>query len=109
MMRERIHAAGGRVESRGGQRRARCADAKRLAIEVGSLIRFTCGERTLSVRATRVAHYDSFESPYEAEDAVAINPYRSRAEQLAGIEALYGPEKRALGAVAIEIEVPALS
>jgi hypothetical protein len=40
---------------------------------------------------------------------VAINPYRSRAEQLAGIEALYGPEKRALGAVAIEIEVPALS
>lgn len=82
----------------------RCADLKRLAVQPGSHIRFTSGGRTLTVVVVRVARYESFAALYASEDAAAINPHRNRAEQLAGIEVLYTPEKRALGAVAIAIE-----
>ncbi|WP_166659569.1 methyltransferase, FxLD system [Glycomyces sp. NRRL B-16210] len=82
----------------------RCADVKRLAVQPGSHIRFTSGGRMLTVVVVRVARYDTFAALYASEDAAAINPHRNRAEQLAGIEALYTPEKRALGAVAIAIK-----
>ncbi|WP_335989901.1 methyltransferase, FxLD system [Glycomyces sp. MUSA5-2] len=83
----------------------RSADRKRQALRAGDRIRFTCGDRTLAVRVIDVRRYDSFESLYETEDADRINPCRSIAAQLAGIDALYGPEKRSLGAVAIELRL----
>lgn len=83
----------------------RCADAKRSAITPATHIRFTCGTRHLVCKVLRASRYDSFEALYEAEDPASINPHTSKAEQLAGIKTLYGPEKLALGAVALEIEV----
>ncbi|MEU5874213.1 ASCH domain-containing protein [Glycomyces sp. NPDC047369] len=83
----------------------RAADRKRQALQAGDRIRFTCGDRTLTVRVIEVRRYESFKALYEAEDADRIHPSRSIAAQLAGIDALYGPEKRALGAVAIELRL----
>lgn len=65
-------------------------------------------ERSLSNSAVRVDRYDRLEPLYESEDAAAINPYRTRAEQLAGVRNPYDPDKCALGAVAIEIELAAV-
>jgi protein-L-isoaspartate(D-aspartate) O-methyltransferase len=83
----------------------RCADAKRRGVAVGDAIVFTGGGRTVRTAVVRVARYATFEELYEREDAAAINPHRSPAEQLAGIETLYRPEKRALGAIAIEVRL----
>jgi len=83
----------------------RAADRKRQALQAGDRIRFTCGDRTLAVRVIEVRRYASFDALFEAEDADRINPTRNRAAQLAGIDALYGPEKRSLGAVAIQLRL----
>jgi protein-L-isoaspartate(D-aspartate) O-methyltransferase len=83
----------------------RCADAKRRAVATGDAIVFTGGGRTVRTAVVRVARYATFEELYEREDTGGINPHRSPAEQLEGIETLYRPEKRALGAIAIEVRL----
>lgn len=83
----------------------RAADGKRTALRPGDRIRFRCGERTLETHVLEVRRYESFAALYEAEDATRINPLRSSEAQLAGIEELYAPQKRALGAVAIELRL----
>lgn len=81
----------------------RANDRKRADVQPGSHIRFLCGDRALEARVTGVRRYRNFAALYEAEDAARINPGRSAADQLVGIEELYGPDKRSLGAVAIEL------
>jgi protein-L-isoaspartate(D-aspartate) O-methyltransferase len=83
----------------------RCDDPKRRDISEGDQIVFRCGNRSVRTQVARVSRYATFAELYESEDAAAINPRRSAAEQFAGIEDLYGPDKRALGAVAIEIRL----
>ncbi|MET7390514.1 ASCH domain-containing protein [Streptomyces sp. NPDC005529] len=57
------------------------------------------------VRVLRVAAYDGFEALLDGEGPENINPVSSREEQLANIRSIYTPEKEALGALAIEIEL----
>ncbi|KPC74400.1 hypothetical protein ADL26_11270, partial [Thermoactinomyces vulgaris] len=64
---------------------------------------FRCGERALETRVVRVSRYGSFEELYEHEDPAAVNSLLSRVEQLSGLKELYDEDKRALGAVALEI------
>jgi HAD superfamily hydrolase (TIGR01549 family) len=51
----------------------------------------------------RVAHYDNFEALVAAEDAGAIAPGLAPDALLQALRELYGPEKEALGAVALEV------
>jgi protein-L-isoaspartate(D-aspartate) O-methyltransferase len=83
----------------------RANDRKRAALQAGSVIRFVCGEQAVEAEAVEVRRYPSFEALYATEDAARINPGRSAADQLAGIGELYGADKRALGAVAIELRL----
>jgi putative hydrolase of the HAD superfamily len=51
----------------------------------------------------RVAHYDDFEALLAAEDAGAIAPGLTPDALLGALRDLYGPEKEALGPVALEL------
>jgi len=53
----------------------------------------------------RVTLYDDFEALVAAEDAGAIAPGLPPGEMLPALRELYGPEKEALGAVALEISL----
>ena len=70
----------------------------------GQYIRFACGRDECLVEVKRVARYDSFEEMLDTEGPANINPDSPREEQLANIRRIYGPEKEALGVLAIEIE-----
>ncbi|WP_424528882.1 hypothetical protein ACOZ38_04160 [Sphaerisporangium viridialbum] len=48
--------------------------------------------------------YTSFEEMLDTEGPINVNPDSSREQQLANIRRIYGPEKEALGVLAIEIE-----
>jgi ASC-1-like (ASCH) protein len=52
----------------------------------------------------RIERYASFEELLASEDPARIAPDISSEELLSALRSLYGPEKEALGAVAIEIE-----
>ncbi|WP_411123895.1 ASCH domain-containing protein [Streptomyces sp. x-19] len=78
-------------------------------LAAGHLIRFWIkgtGE-TCEARVTRVARYDDFEALLDGEGPANINPMASREQQLADIRSIYPPEKEALGALAIGIELVA--
>ncbi|WP_369243657.1 ASCH domain-containing protein [Streptomyces sp. R41] len=62
-------------------------------------------EETCEVLVRRVTAYDDFEALLDGEGPVNVNPTASRNEQLANIRSIYGPEKEALGALAIDIEL----
>ncbi|GAA2619299.1 ASCH domain-containing protein [Streptomyces axinellae] len=62
-------------------------------------------EETVDVRVTRVNEYPTFEALLDGEGPATVNPTSSREEQLANIRNIYGPEKEALGALAIGIEL----
>lgn len=81
----------------------RVLDAKRAAVRVGDLIRFSCEGDQVTVEVRRIARYASFEELLDSEGP-AVNPYSPRDEQLAGLRELYGPEREALGPVAFEIK-----
>ncbi|WP_327383646.1 MULTISPECIES: ASCH domain-containing protein [unclassified Streptomyces] len=57
------------------------------------------------VEVLRVTEYDGFEALLDGEGAEQVNPIAGREQQLANIRAIYGAEKEALGALAIEIRL----
>lgn len=63
-----------------------------------------CGRDECLTRVTRVAVYNSFEQMIDTEGPANVNPDSPRDQQLANIRRIYGPEKEALGVLAIEIE-----
>ena len=73
----------------------------------GDTIRFRIKgtDETCDVRVLRVTAYDDFGALLDGEGPAAVNPTASREQQLANIRGIYPPEKEALGALAIEIEL----
>ncbi|MER5319045.1 ASCH domain-containing protein [Streptosporangium roseum] len=71
----------------------------------GDHIRFVCGRDDALTRVKRVARYTSFEEMLDTEGPERVNPTSPRDQQLANIRRIYGPEKEALGVLAIEIEL----
>ncbi|MFI1205699.1 ASCH domain-containing protein [Streptomyces sp. NPDC020883] len=76
-------------------------------LAAGDTIRFRIKgtEETCDVLVKRVTEYPDFEALLNGEGPANINPTASREEQLTNIRTIYGPEKEALGALAIEIEL----
>ncbi|WP_246267125.1 ASCH domain-containing protein [Nonomuraea typhae] len=74
-------------------------------LKAGDHIRFVCGRDDALTRVKRVSRYDSFEDMLDAEGPERVNPASPRDQQLANIRRIYGPEKEALGVLAIEIEL----
>jgi ASC-1-like (ASCH) protein len=70
----------------------------------GDHIRFVCGRDDCLTRVKRVTLYPSFEQMLDTEGPANVNPDSPRDQQLANIRRIYGPEKEALGVLAIEIE-----
>lgn len=87
---------------------ARDAQRRRLGVWLPACGRgacsFTCRDEATLTRVTRVARYSSFEEMFDHENADAINPTASRAEQLRAIRDIFPPEKESLGVLAIAIE-----
>ncbi|MEV4180164.1 ASCH domain-containing protein [Streptosporangium canum] len=73
-------------------------------LKAGDRIRFACGAHECLTRVKRVACYASFEEMLDTEGPANVNPDSPREEQLANIRRIYGPEKEALGVLAIEVE-----
>ncbi|MER5715683.1 ASCH domain-containing protein [Streptomyces sp. NPDC002132] len=73
----------------------------------GDTIRFRIKgtDETCSVRVLRVTVYPNFEALLDGEGAANVNPTSTREQQLANIRSIYPPEKEALGALAIEMEL----
>jgi ASC-1-like (ASCH) protein len=82
--------------------RVRYPNLRNLA--AGDHIRFVCGRDECLTRVKRVTTYDSFEAMLDSEGPENVNPASPREQQLANIRRIYGPEKEALGVLAIEIE-----
>ena len=74
-------------------------------LAAGDHIRFVCGRDEALTRVKRVARYTSFEEMLDTEGPENVNPTSPRNQQLANIRRIYGPEKEALGVLAIEIEL----
>ncbi len=55
------------------------------------------------VRVLRVTEYPGFEALLDGEGPANVNPNATREQQLVNIRSTYGPEKEALGALAIQI------
>ncbi|MEZ0109282.1 ASC-1-like (ASCH) protein [Catenulispora sp. EB89] len=75
------------------------------SLAAGDHIRFICGTDDALTRVKRVARYTSFEQMLDTEGPARVNPDSPREQQLANIRRIYGPEKEALGVLAIEIEL----
>ncbi|MFF9273830.1 ASCH domain-containing protein [Streptomyces griseosporeus] len=73
----------------------------------GDTIRFRIKgtDETCDVLVKRVTAYADFEALLDGEGPGRVNPTANREQQLASIRAIYPPEKEALGALAIEIEL----
>jgi ASC-1-like (ASCH) protein len=63
------------------------------------------GRKSIEVRVRQVTPYPDFEALLDGEGPANVNPIASRDEQLANIRSIYPPEKEALGALAIKIEL----
>lgn len=74
-------------------------------LKAGDHIRFVCGRDDALTRVKRVARYTSFEEMLDTEGPERVDPTSPRERQLANIRRIYGPEKEALGVLAIEIEL----
>ena len=76
-------------------------------LAAGDVIRFRIKgtDETCEVEVKRVAEYPGFEALLDGEGPSNIKPNATRDEQLASIRAIYPPEKEALGALAIRIEL----
>ena len=75
------------------------------ATSPGDHIHFVCGRDECLTQVKRVAVYPSFEAMLDTEGPANVNPDSPREQQLANIRRIYGPEKEALGVLAIEIEL----
>ncbi len=73
----------------------------------GDVIRFRIKgtDETCDVLVKQVNEYPGFEALLDGEGPANVNPTATREEQLANIRAIYPPEKEALGALAIKIEL----
>ncbi|MES4833924.1 RNA-binding protein, partial [Streptomyces anthocyanicus] len=73
----------------------------------GDTIRFRIKgtDETCEVQVVRVTEYAEFEALLDGEGASNINPTATRDEQLSNIRAIYPPDKEALGALAIEVQL----
>ncbi|WP_328792722.1 ASCH domain-containing protein [Streptomyces sp. NBC_00273] len=78
-------------------------------ISAGDRIVFAVKESEVrcTVDVVRVTEYTSFEALLDGEGAANVNPTANREQQLANIRGIYGLEKEALGALAIEIKLTA--
>ncbi|MEV1177831.1 hypothetical protein [Nonomuraea sp. NPDC049784] len=74
-------------------------------LAAGDHIRFVCGRDGALTRVKRVTRYTSFEEMLDAEGPERVNPTSPREQHLANIRRIYGPEKEAVGVLAIEIEL----
>jgi len=74
-------------------------------LAAGDHIRFVCGRDDALTIVKRVTRYRSFEEMLDGEGPEKVNPGSPRDQQLANIRRIYGPEKEALGVLAIEIEL----
>lgn len=76
-------------------------------LTAGDVIRFRVKDtdETCDVQVKRVTEYPDFEALLDGECPANVNPAASRERQLTDIRAIYPPEKEALGALAIEIEL----
>ncbi len=74
-------------------------------LAAGDHIRFMCGRDDALTVVKRVTRYRSFEEMLDGEDPENVNPGSPRDQQLDNIRCIYGPEKEALGVLAIEIEL----
>jgi ASC-1-like (ASCH) protein len=73
----------------------------------GDVIRFGIKgtDETCDARVLLVNEYPDFEALLDGEGPAHVNPTAGRSEQLAAIRDIYPPEKEALGALAIRIEL----
>ncbi len=69
----------------------------------GQHIRFGCDQDECLTVVRRVTRYASFVEMLDAEGPASVNPDATAEEQLAAIRRIYGPEKEALGVLAIEV------
>ncbi|MEV7434587.1 ASCH domain-containing protein [Streptomyces griseoviridis] len=60
-------------------------------------------DETCDVKVLRVTEYPDFEALLDGEGPSSVKPTATRDQQLANIRTIYGPEKKALGALAIKI------
>ncbi|HEY8983778.1 MAG TPA: ASCH domain-containing protein [Streptomyces sp.] len=76
-------------------------------LAAGDVIRFRIKDtdETCNVRVRQVTEYTDFEALLDGEGPANVNPTATREEQLANIRTIYPPEKEALGALAIKIEL----
>ncbi|MEU2056126.1 ASCH domain-containing protein [Streptomyces bungoensis] len=76
-------------------------------LAVGDSIRFRIKgtDETCEVNVKRVTEYPDFEALLDGEGPASVNPTAPRDEQLTNIRKIYPPEKEALGALAIRIEL----
>ncbi|MER7179087.1 ASCH domain-containing protein [Streptomyces hyaluromycini] len=76
-------------------------------LAAGDTIRFRIKgtDETCEVQVVRVTEYAEFEALLDGEGASNINPTATRDEQLSNIRAIYPPDKEALGALAIEVQL----
>jgi ASC-1-like (ASCH) protein len=74
-------------------------------LAAGDHIRFMCGHDDALTVVKRVTRYRSFEAVLDGEGPEKVDPDSLRDQQLANIRRIYGPEKEALGVLAIEIEL----
>ncbi|WP_073946544.1 ASCH domain-containing protein [Streptomyces kebangsaanensis] len=74
-------------------------------LAVGDTIRFRIKDtdETCDVQVLRVTEYPDFEALLDGEGPSNVNPTATREQQLANIRTIYGPEKEALGVLAIEV------
>ncbi|MER6680660.1 ASCH domain-containing protein [Streptomyces olivaceoviridis] len=74
-------------------------------LAAGDTIRFRIKgtDETCEVRVERVTEYSDFEALLDHEGPANVNPTATRDQQLGDIRAIYGPEKEALGVLAVEI------
>lgn len=76
-------------------------------LTAGDVIRFRIKgtDEMCEVEVKRVTQYADFQDLLDGEGPSTVNPNATRDEQLASIRAIYPPEKEALGALAIEIQL----
>ncbi|MBL1095790.1 ASCH domain-containing protein [Streptomyces coffeae] len=76
-------------------------------LAAGDIIRFRIKgtDDSCEVKVKRVTEYPEFEALLDGEGPANVNPTATRDQQLANIRAIYPPEKEALGALAIEIQL----
>jgi ASC-1-like (ASCH) protein len=74
-------------------------------LTAGETIRFRVKgtDESCDVRVLRVTEYPGFEALLDGEGPAHVNPDATREQQLVNIRSIYGPEKEALGALAIEV------